>query len=45
PILVKTGNGKKTKQKINADSSDVLGDVLVFDNLSKFVDALVSNNL
>ena len=45
PILVKTGNGKKTKQKINADSSGVLEDVLVFDNLSKFVDALVSDNL
>ena len=45
PILVKTGNGKKTKQKINSDSNGVLKDVLVFENLSKFVDALASKEL
>ena len=42
PVLVKTGNGKKTKQQIK--HSD-LADIPVYDRLSKFVDALLSDEL
>jgi D-glycero-D-manno-heptose 1,7-bisphosphate phosphatase len=45
PVLVKTGNGKKTLQNIKTDKESTLADVLVFDNLGKFVDALLSNEL
>ncbi len=42
PVLVKTGNGKKTNQQIK--ESDLAG-IPVYDRLSKFVDALLSDEL
>lgn len=44
PVLVKTGNGKKTLQNIKADKNSSLSDVLVFDNLGKFVDYVLSDD-
>ena len=45
PVLVKTGNGKATLQKLKNKGSDDLDSVLVFDNLAKFVDAMLSDNV
>jgi len=42
PVLVKTGNGRKTLHKIKDTN---LADVPVYDRLSKFVDALLSDDL
>ncbi|NNC99593.1 MAG: D-glycero-beta-D-manno-heptose 1,7-bisphosphate 7-phosphatase [Gammaproteobacteria bacterium] len=41
PVLVKTGNGKKTLQQIKSLPNDDYADTPVFDNLNKFVDALL----
>lgn len=38
PVLVKTGNGKKTLQSIQANSGDEFEDLIVADSLAKFVD-------
>jgi len=56
PILVRTGNGKKTmkqlkhsaESKTKGDSSTnvpELDELKIFDNLAKFVDALLSNKI
>lgn len=48
PVLVKTGNGRKTlkeikKQQKNQDTEHAFDDLVVHDNLAKFVDALLSD--
>jgi len=43
PVLVKTGNGRKTLQKIKHDKNTQFEDLLVFDNLGKFVDKLLQD--
>ena len=45
PVLVKTGNGRKTLQKIKANSESELADTLVFSKLIKFVDALLAGDI
>lgn len=52
PVLVKTGNGKKTLRDLKKQSKNetknkqlALADTLVFDNLAKFVDALLSDEI
>lgn len=45
PVLLKTGNGKKTIQEIKALENSEFDGTLVFDNLSKFVDALLLDEL
>jgi D-glycero-D-manno-heptose 1,7-bisphosphate phosphatase len=45
PVLVKTGNGKKSVKQINADPSLNLSDTPVFDSLAAFVDALLENEM
>lgn len=45
PVLVKTGNGKKSLKKIANDSSLDLDGTLVFDNLAAFTDALLKQEL
>jgi len=49
PVLVKTGNGKKTLKELKAHEEQnitpSLSDMLVFDNLAKFVDALLNDEL
>lgn len=45
PVLVRTGNGKKTQQKINDSPELGLSDVPVYADLSKFVDALLKGEL
>ena len=41
PVLVKTGNGKGTLQQIENSSTEEFEDLLVYDNLAKFVDAVL----
>lgn len=45
PVLVKTGNGKKTFKKITKNKELELNDIDVFDSLSSFTDALLSNKI
>ncbi|MCH2189726.1 MAG: D-glycero-beta-D-manno-heptose 1,7-bisphosphate 7-phosphatase [Gammaproteobacteria bacterium] len=45
PVLVKTGNGRKTKKLIEDQLDLKLDSVLVFDNLASFVDALLQHEL
>lgn len=45
PVLVKTGNGKKTLKALKDDDNAELADVPVFDNLAKFTDALLNDKL
>lgn len=51
PVLVKTGNGKRTlktakrNQNLDNDQSLSLDDLVVFDNLAKFVDALLNDKI
>ena len=45
PVLVKTGNGKKSLKKISNDSDLELDDTLVFDNLSSFANALLGQEI
>lgn len=45
PVLVKTGNGRKTLKQLNSTPIEKLDGVLVFDNLAGFADALLSNEL
>ncbi len=45
PVLVKTGNGKKSLKKIGQQPELELDSTPVFDNLSSFVDALLANDI
>lgn len=44
PVLVKTGNGKKSVKQISSELTLGLNDTPVFDNLSSFTNALLSKN-
>ena len=41
PVLVKTGKGKRTTKTINTDSDSAFKDVIIFDNLLSFANALL----
>ena len=45
PVLVKTGNGRKALRELTSSSDDALDEVVVFDNLGKFADALLNNEI
>jgi D-glycero-D-manno-heptose 1,7-bisphosphate phosphatase len=45
PVLVKTGNGKKSLKKINNDPQIKLDGTMVFDNLATFTDALLKKEI
>lgn len=45
PVLVKTGNGKKSLKEIDNSPELGLNQAPVFDNLSSFADALLNNEL
>lgn len=45
PVLVKTGNGKKTQKLIKDQAELALDSTPIFDNLAGFVDALIHNEL
>ena len=45
PVLVKTGNGKKSIKQIESDPELGLESAPVFDNLASFTDALLNNKL
>lgn len=45
PVLVKTGNGKATLQQLKNKGSEYLDSILVFDNLAKFVDQMLTDNI
>jgi len=45
PVLVKTGNGRKSLKEISNDSRIQLNDILVFDNLASFTDALIKEEI
>lgn len=45
PVLVKTGNGKQSLRALSQMQHPELADCAVFDNLAKFVDALLANQL
>ena len=45
PVLVKTGNGKRTQKEITSNQDHQLEATPVFENLTKFVDDLLSNHL
>lgn len=45
PVLVKTGNGRKSLKKIANNDEHELDGTLVFDHLSAFVDALLANEI
>lgn len=45
PVLVKTGNGKKSIKEIASKPELDLQDAPVFDNLASFADALLSNEI
>ncbi len=38
PVLVKTGKGKKTLEQLEANNSELLGKIDIYDNLATFVD-------
>jgi len=44
-VGVKTGNGKKSLKKLNAEAGLGLEDTLVFENLSEFADALLKKEI
>ena len=45
PVLVKTGNGRKSLKEINANEQLGLSTAPVFDNLAGFVDALLKQEI
>jgi len=45
PVLVRTGNGKKSVKEIGHDETLGLQDTPIFDNLAGFADALLSEQL
>lgn len=45
PVLVKTGNGRKSLKEINANEHLGLNTAPVFDNLAGFVDALLKHDI
>jgi len=45
PVLVKTGNGKKSLKEIENTPDLGLSSAPIFDNLSNFADALINNEL
>ena len=45
PVLVKTGNGKKSLKEISNNKNLDLQDAPVFDNLASFADALLSEKI
>ncbi|GAA6137837.1 D-glycero-beta-D-manno-heptose 1,7-bisphosphate 7-phosphatase [Arenicella sp. 4NH20-0111] len=45
PVLVKTGNGRKSVKIIEKEAELDLGDTAVFDNLASFVDALLAKEI
>ncbi len=45
PVLVKTGNGKKSLKAISNNQDLELDGTLVFDNLASFVDALLAKEI
>lgn len=45
PVLVRTGNGRKTLQSIKESANESLSSVPVFPDLAKFVDALLLGKL
>lgn len=45
PVLVKTGNGKKTLKELAQPEHQELSETPVFDNLGKFADSLLSNEI
>ena len=45
PVLVKTGNGKKSLKALAKPEHQELGETLVFENLNKFADALLGNEI
>jgi len=45
PVLVRTGNGKKSVKEIGHDEALGLQDTPIFDNLAGFADALLSEQL
>ena len=45
PILVKTGNGRKTLKQIKHDSQLLLSDTPVFDNLAQVADAILQETI
>jgi len=44
PVLVKTGNGKKSLKKINAKLPE-LKEAFIFENLAEFANALIKNEI
>ena len=45
PVLVKTGNGRKSLKELALLPAGQLEEPLIFDNLYKFTDALLSNDI
>lgn len=45
PVLVKTGNGRKTRQQLDNGEAPELNNCLEFQDLAKFTDALLNNEL
>ncbi len=45
PILVKTGKGKKTLKQLTSNKDQELEKVTVFDDLAKFADALIKQEI
>lgn len=45
PVLVKTGNGKKTLKEIRSEEQSALADTLVFDSLASFTQALLAQEI
>lgn len=45
PVLVKTGNGRKSLKEINSNEDLGLASAPVFDNLAGFVDALLKHDI
>lgn len=45
PVLVKTGNGRKSLKEIHNNDELGLNSAPVFDNLASFTDALLQNNI
>jgi len=43
PVLVKTGNGRKSAKELNSNPELKLDDTLIFDNLAEFVDTLLKD--
>lgn len=45
PVLVRTGNGKKTQQKIKNGEDESLSEVPIFPNLAKFASTLMQGEI